>query len=197
MIKASENPDYFIRSIIKYKAGKLEEYIKSYSFNRKNICKCFHFPYFYEKDGFSSQELETLNVIIKSNDLLKDMVIEIVDFYKRNIFFYNQYKHGLSVALRPFGDFTQEQINDDKANPVDDKVVVTLDSLNFNSANKNVGNLGAFLIPNLTESISKNAKILEKENNLMRYVFSPICYLSVTQRNHTRTRWQALQSNLI
>ena len=33
---------------------------------------------------------------------------------KKHVFFYNQYKHGLKIALRPFANFTPEQVIFDK-----------------------------------------------------------------------------------
>lgn len=174
LINAGKNKDFFIRNIISYKAGKVESQIKRFKFDRENICKSFNFPYYTKEDGLSSKEHETLKVINDSIDRLGGLLKEIIEFYKENLYFYNQYKHGLSIAMRPFNDLTPEQIESDKKGVSEEGVLVALDSLNFKSAVKRKdGNFGALLIPHFTDIIQNHISELQEENNLLRFVLSP------------------------
>jgi hypothetical protein len=174
LIKASEKKDFFIKNIIKYDAGKVEHLIKSYNTNKKNICKSFHFPYYPDEEFETENERETLKVINDSTDRLRSIILEIIEYYKKHQFFYNQYKHGLSIALRPYGKFTSEQIAKDKKREHENTSVVALDSLNFTNASRNqYGNSGYLMMPCFTENVQKNIKELQSENNLLRYVMTP------------------------
>ena len=174
LIKASEGKDYFIRNIIKYDAGKIESLIKNFNTTNKNICKSFYFPYFPDEDSETESEIETKRVINGSIERLRDIIIELIEYYKKHQFFYNQYKHGLSIALRPYGQFTDEQIIKDKNKEFENTSVVALDSLNFANASRNqYGNAGYLMMPCFTESVQKNIKELQSENNLLRYVMTP------------------------
>jgi len=173
LIYASKNKDFFIRNIISYDAGKVGNSIKNFKLSRENICKSFNFPNFQAEDNLNQSELDTLNVLHESVDRLIEMVKELMEFYNKNLFFYNQYKHGLSIALRPFNDYSKEQIEKDKLNENEEGVLVALDSLNFKGAvQRKDGNFGTLLIPNLTDTIQRNIKPLQDENNLLRFVFS-------------------------
>lgn len=174
LIKASEKKDLFIRNIIKYDAGKVEHLIKNFKTANKNICNSFHFPYYPEEEFETETEKETRKVINDSIDRLRSIIIELIEYYKKHQFFYNQYKHGLSIALRPYGKFTSEQIDKDKKHEHENPSVVALDSLNFANAPRNqYGNSGYLMMPCFTESVQKNIKELQSENNLLRYVMTP------------------------
>jgi hypothetical protein len=174
LIKASEKKDFFIRNIIKYDAGKVEHLIKNFNTTNKNICKSFYFPYYPDEEFETENERETQKVINDSIDRLRSIIIEIIEYYKKHQFFYNQYKHGLSIALRPYGKFTSEQIDKDKNREHENTSVVALDSLNFTNAPRNqYGNSGYLMMPCFTESVQKNIKELQSENNLLRYVMTP------------------------
>jgi hypothetical protein len=110
----------------------------------------------------------------KSIDRLIKILSQIVEYYEKHQFFYNQYKHGLSIALRPFGLFSDEQVEKDKKYGSMSSTVYAMDNLNFKNASKNnKHNLGALLIPNLTENVRPFIAPFQKENNLLRYVSSP------------------------
>jgi hypothetical protein len=174
LIKASEKKDYFIRNIIKYDAGKIDSLIKNFNATNKNICKSFYFPYYPDEDFETESELETKKVIKGSIDRLRDIIIELIEYYKKHQFFYNQYKHGLSIALRPYGQYTNEQISKDKNKEFENTSVVALDSLNFANASRNqYGNSGYLMMPCFTEIVRKNIKELQSENNLLRFVMTP------------------------
>jgi len=174
LINAAKKPNFFIRSIIQYNAGKVDHAIRTFSIKRKNICECFHFPYFPDEENLTEQELEVQNVINESVDRLGNIIHELVEFYKKYQFFYNQYKHGLSIALRPYHNWTPEQVEEDKKGIHGQSPIVALDSLNFKDAPKNqYGNTGYLLMPCASPIIMPHLNCLQTENNLLRFVMSP------------------------
>lgn len=173
-INATLKKDYFIRNIIQYKAGKIENLITSFKNNKKLVCEYFHFPSYPEEEDHTAQEEGTLKVINEGLERLGKIVSEVIEYYKKHQFFYNQYKHGLSIALRPYGDYNEEQIELDKKGEFKHPSIVALDSLNFKNASKNqYGNAGYLMMPAFSENIRSNLNTLQKENNLLRYVMSP------------------------
>ena len=111
LIRASRNPDYFIRDIITYQAGQITSLIKSFKPTEKNMADAFHYPldliYAREEDQVAYQN---------DSFLLKQLVMDLLQFYKDYEFFYVQYKHGLTIPLKPFArDFTDKQVAESKA----------------------------------------------------------------------------------
>jgi hypothetical protein len=112
LINASLKPDYFIKNIINYDAGKVTNLIKSFNANvsAKKISEAFHFPDnlpFTTEDDKKAYDVQV--------DYLLSLVKDVAKFHKDYEYFHNQYKHGLAVAMRPFGNtYVQEQIDEDK-----------------------------------------------------------------------------------
>ncbi|MDD5569642.1 MAG: hypothetical protein PHD97_00630 [Bacteroidales bacterium] len=174
LINASKNQDYFIKNIIQYRAGKIEASIKNFKLTKENICASFHFPNYPEDESQNYKEKETLKVIYDSVERLGTILNSIIEFYKKHKFFYNQYKHGLSIAFRPYGDYTPEQIEEDKKENFKRPAIVALDSLNFKDASQNqYGNKGYLMMPCFSDNIRPHLKQLQEENNLLRFVMSP------------------------
>jgi hypothetical protein len=75
------------------------------------LSAALHFPDDLPYDKESDQ-----NKYMEGAERLTGYIAELIQFYKDYEFFYNQYKHGLSVAMRTFGNiFTAEQVIKDKA----------------------------------------------------------------------------------
>lgn len=173
-INASLNKDLFIRNIVQYKAGKIDNSISSFKNSKTIICKYFHFPNYLENEIESERDEEIMKVMNEGISRLGVIVEEIIEHYKKYKFFYNQYKHGLSIALRPYNDYNDEQVELDKKGEFGETPIIALDSLNFKNASKNqYGNTGHLFMPAFSENISPWIPSLEKENNLLRYVMSP------------------------
>src|SRR5689334_21071326 len=110
LLKAGENKDFFIRHIITYHAGKVEKFIER-KHTEEKICNLFYFPFFDEE----FDDKKKYKVYRDSISRLCEWIDEIKEFYSKHQFFYKQYKHGLTVALRPYGRYSQEQIEESKA----------------------------------------------------------------------------------
>jgi hypothetical protein len=170
LIKAAQQPDYFVKNIITYKAGEVTNFIKSFNADAKTVAKVYHFPH-----DIKFQKQEDQNVFDEGVQKLICLTEEIISFYKGYEFIYNQYKHGLTVAMRPFGNiYTTDQIKKDMAGDSEPYLAV-YDNLNLEAASKK----GTFnlrqgvLMPGFTENVQPFIADLSKENNFLRFVFPP------------------------
>lgn len=168
LIKAGENKELFIKNIITYDAGKINNFIKQ-KVNIEQVCKCFHFPYFTE----NFEDLEIDKTYKQSTKRLYDWINEFKDFYNQHQFFYTQYKHGLTVALRPYNRYNEEQIQKSKDGDFA-PYLAAFDNLALEKLKDKKDRInGMVLMPTFTEAIRENIVELMKEDNLIRYVFPP------------------------
>jgi hypothetical protein len=170
LIKAAKKPDYFIRNVITYSAGEVTNAIKSFHANKKTLSNAFHFPNDFKLDNDSEQK-EYDDAV----DSFVLMVNDLVKFYIDYAFFYNQYKHGLAVGMKPFGNtYNSEQIQKDKNGEFKPYLVV-YDNLNIETAaKKGTFNLKhGVMMPGLTANILPFLPELAKSNNFLRFVFPP------------------------
>lgn len=165
MLMAGQRPLKFIGGAISYSAGKVDNFIKQ-KHKEKDIATLFYFPLFdesYETDeqqGYFTEGLQRLC----------NYIGEMKKFYTTYRFFYMQYKHGLSVALRAYIDYNEEQIADRKAEPFraypiafDNYSLTKLDANDVRAKQK-------ILMPYLTPEIMPHIQQLIREDNLLRFV---------------------------
>jgi hypothetical protein len=170
LVRSAKNPDYFIRNIVTYKAGEVTNSIKNFKPDIKNIASMYHFPSDIKFSDEKSQE--------GFDDGLQKLVTlteDIITFYKGYEFLYNQYKHGLSVPMRPFGNmYTQEQIEQEKSGKFEPYIVV-YDNFNLQAASKK----GTFnpkhgvFMPGFTDNVRPYIDKLSREDNYLRFVYPP------------------------
>lgn len=168
LIKAGEKKEFFIKNIITYDAGKISNFIKQ-NINKEQLCKCFHFPYYTEK----LKDDETDKIYRESITRLYDQIKEFKEFYQQHQFFYTQYKHGLTIVLRPYNKYNDEQIQKSKEGNFS-PYLAAFDNLGVDKLKDKKERLnGMVFMPCFTESIRENIQELTKEDNLVRYVFPP------------------------
>lgn len=169
LLNATKSPDFFIQKITTYKAGNILNTIERYKASREQIVKDFCIP--IEVGQFENGQPELLRAL----DILVELVRDQITFYKQYEFFYNQYKHGLSIPLRGHGNtYTEEQINLDKAGEFEPMVAV-YDNKNLTAA-KSKGTfypLHGVMMPGFTENVRPIISKLMKEDNFLRLVYSP------------------------
>ena len=166
LLKAGKQKSYFIRNIITYNAGQIEAIIKK-DFSDAELCELFYFPYFknIENENFKEGFTDGLNQ-------LKNRVSKIKEFYKTYHFFYIQYKHGLTVALRPHGNFTEENIQSDKKHE-NEPYLVAFDNLALRKVFGNPARSpGYVMMPCLTPNTQPFLNQLQEEDNLIRFVMT-------------------------
>lgn len=167
LINASEKPDFFVRNIIQFKAGVITNKIKKFKATPKSIAETFHFPPELPFENDDDKKTYDEGVAV-----LTDLMTDISKFHKDYEYFYNQFKHGLSVAMRPFGNmYTEEQIDQDKKGDFRPYIAV-YDNRNLVAAAKK-GTFrveeGAFMT-GFTENVRPFIGKLAKENNFIRLV---------------------------
>lgn len=170
LIKASKKPDYFIRNVVTYRAGEVTNMIKGFTSNGKSITKAFHIPEDIEFSNVESQNIYDLGIA-----KLVTLVDALKHFYKSYWFLYNQYKHGLAVGMRPFGNlYDKGQIEKDKRGELEPYLVV-YDNINLQGAKKK----GSFMeehglfMPCFTNNVRPYFPELIKSNNFLRFVYPP------------------------
>lgn len=168
IVKAGENVDFFIKGIITYDAGKISNFIKQ-KFNREQLCKAFHFP-FYSEDF---PDKGTNEVYKSAIERLFNLISVFKQFHKQYQFFYTQYKHGLTIALRPYGLYDNEKIEKSKTGEFD-PYLAAFDNLGAEKLKDKQERFNNMLfMPCFTESVRENLPELMREDNLIRYVFPP------------------------
>lgn len=165
LISASQKPDYFVRNIITYRPGKVTKPIKDFKANRKQVIDMYHIP-----DGlpFSTETEEE-----KYQDAiayLSNLTTDVVKFYKDYEYFHNQYKHGLTVAMKPFGNtYTDEQIEQEKKGEFP-FYLATYNNQNPQKKGKYDFGKGLFMA-GFTENVRPFISQLMKEDNFIQLVF--------------------------
>lgn len=197
LINATKNPDFFVKNIITYEAGRITASIKTYKSNVKNITRDFYIP---ENMTFATDEDQ--KQIADGVDKLVDLVNDQVVFYKKYWFFYNQYKHGLAVPMRPFGNtYNMQQVELDKQDQMK-PYIVTYDNMNIKAA----ASKGTFspshgiMMNGFTENVRPFIGKLQQENNFLRLVLPDeksefIIELFVDQAFKTRACINTLMAN--
>ncbi|WP_160711832.1 hypothetical protein [Chitinophaga solisilvae] len=170
LIRASRDPDYFIKNIVTYQAGQITNLIKGFKVDDKSLGEAFHYPHVLlfpndkDRKAYEAGKMK-----------LKEIIGEILDFYREYEFFYIQYKHGLTIPIRPFGNvFSEEQVEKDKAGEFHPYLAV-FDNFNLHAAsqrntfNTTHGNL----MPGWTPAVMSCIGDLHDEDNYLRFVFPP------------------------
>jgi len=160
----SKNIEYFVKNVIRYNATKVYQYIKKFNVNDlKNICSEYQIPYFdINKDWQNAQELFLMYKKAILN--LQENLAKFVDFYLKYEKFYSQYKHGLSVALNPYGSKTPSSIE------ANEGYLMIYDNTEISKITAKSKKL--ICIPHLTPAVAKSILQLNQEENLLRAEFN-------------------------
>jgi hypothetical protein len=166
LLRAGENPDTFIKNIVDYRPKNVSKLLKSMQLNHATLRRRFYFaPEIPFPPG------DNLDAMADGLDRLAGYILEIRNFYIRYNSFYNQYKHGLSVALRPFGDVNAERVEEDKQGKYKRPALVIYKSGNPDANDENAFNNGQVpIIAAPCMPVMMNQQQLQSEDNLLRYV---------------------------
>jgi len=170
LLRASKQPDFFIKNIITYKAGEVTSWIRSIKPAITVLAPIFHFPDDL-KLGIESDQ-EKFDVCCKN---IETHIEEIIVFFKNYEFFYNQYKHGLAVAMRPFGSvYSKEMVAKDKTGEIAPFLAV-YDNMNLSAGFKKgtARTTQGIMMPGLTDNVAPYLSKLAEENNYLRFVPPP------------------------
>lgn len=170
LIKFSNEREWFIKNVITYQAGSISKFIRNFNPQLDKVCEYFHLP--THLDSLSSDKI-SIGIFQYGIDHLINNLNEIINFYKDNVFFYNQYKHGLAIALRPYALFNNKLVREHRKKPLSG-YIIAMDNL---SIEKVFGQSSRFRncvsMPNLTNNIKPHISELQNEDNLLRYFDHP------------------------
>lgn len=170
LLKAAKQPEFFIRNIITYKGGEVTAFLKSFKADAKQTASAFHLP-----NDLKFSDVDNQASYTEGLEKLMGYMNDMIQFYKNYEFFYNQYKHGLSVAMRPFGNiFTEEQVKKDKTGEMPPYLAV-YDNMNLQAGfKKGTAKIEhGIMMPGFTENVAPFISELSNENNYLRFVFPP------------------------
>ena len=176
LLKFIRSDVFFIRNITRYHASNVNEVAERLIELADNeILAAFMIPDENYVKKISSRQ--TKKVRERSLKLYKDGTKTLIENVKQTTeqfqkyrFFYNQYKHGLTVALRPYsGSLTEEGIQERKEGM--ESFIISYDNDTFEQMEK-MGRLKdglPMMLPNLTPLIQPHLTELMQEKNLLRY----------------------------
>lgn len=164
LLKYSHDIAYFAKNVINYNAPKVVKYIWTFDTDELEfIMHEFKLPYFSLKEPW--EEREVFETYKESLLRMQQWLQELIAFHKKYYLDYCQYKHGMSVAMRPFG--RQRTICEEKQDS-HEGVLMTFDSYRIEKrykASETLPQIALYLDPD----ISPYASRLHAEGNLLRY----------------------------
>lgn len=170
LLMNSKDIAYFAKNVVVYPAGEIKKYIWHFDTESiEHIMLEFGLPYFPLDEPW--ENLEVYKGYRDAILLIQHYLKELIAFHKKYYLDYCQYKHGMAVALRPFG---KEQTK----NEVDVKepgkgFLMTFDSYTvgrrqkFSEALPSMGLL-------VTEEIQPYVSRLHEEGNLLHYTMHDV-----------------------
>lgn len=151
---------FFAKHVITYQAGQVTQYIRKFNTSdTEYMLKQYRVPYFDLETPWENEE-----VFLSYKEavaLIKEYMDVLIAHHEKYYLHYCQYKHGLSVALRPFGT----GLPSGRGDPFEG-AVMTFDNKNFSRRYKE--KMGLFMIPDFHPAIAPHITELHNEDNLLR-----------------------------
>lgn len=181
LLKNSNDIAYFAKNVVNYNAAEVKKYIWNFQENKlEYIMQEFKLPYFVLDEPWENRE--TFEFYKESILRMQQWLHELIAFHKKYYLDYCQYKHGMSVALRPFG---QQRMKSEEGRSPHEGVLMTFDSYTIEKRHKISGALpqmAMYLDPKILPYVSR----LHSEGNLLHYsthVVSIDEIVSVTEKS--------------
>lgn len=164
LLKNSKNLAFFAKNVVNYHATQVKKYIWNFdSENIKYIMDEFGLPYFPLDEPWENQEVfeEYKNSVL----LMQKYLRKLIGFHKKYYLDYCQYKHGMAVALCPFGK--QYTKGENKCNPREG-ALMTFDSFTVEKrkqSSEELPQMGMYITPDIQPYVSR----LHNEGNLLHF----------------------------
>lgn len=164
LLKNSTDIPYFAKKVVNYKANEVKRYIWDFKYDdAQYVLTQFQLPYFDLHDAVSWEEHQEVFKYYKESVLLiQDYLCKLIQFHKKYYLDYCQYKHGMAVALRPYG-VPQQEVH---SNPLEG-VLMTFDNYHIEKRMHN-GNMPQMALY-LTSDVQPYVTELHEEENLLHY----------------------------
>lgn len=164
LLKNSGDIAYFAKNVVNYKANQVKDYIWRFDTNNlEYIMQEFKLPYFSLDEPWENQEV--FEQYKQAVLLMQKYLSELIIFHKKYYLDYCQYKHGMSVALCPFG---KQHIKNENQRNLLEGALMTFDSYTVGKRQQASGSLpqmGMYLTQEIQPYISR----LHEEGNLLHY----------------------------
>lgn len=166
LLKNSTEIAYFAKNVVNYRAPEVKQYIWNFDCNNiEYMMEQFKLPYFPLDDAQAWGEHQDVFQIYKESVLLmQDYLSRLIQYHKRYYLDYCQYKHGMAVALRPFG---KSHKHNEKPENLLEGVFMTFDNYSVDKRMR-TGEIPqlAFM---LTPEVQPYLVALHNEQNLLHY----------------------------
>jgi len=164
LLKNSNDIAYFAKNVVNYNATEVKKYIWNFQTDKlEYIMQQFKLPYFLLDEPW--EDRESFEFYKESILRMQQWLQELVAFHKKYYLDYCQYKHGMSVALCPFGQHPMKR--EEKCDP-HEGVLMTFDSYTVEKRHKVSGvlpQMAMYLDPEIIPYVSR----LHSEGNLLHY----------------------------
>ena len=168
ILKNAKDPSFFAKDVITYKVGKISGFIREFeAYDLQAILNIFDLPYFPLNEPW--ENIEVFETYQKSVLLLQSYVKELAEFHQKYYLDYCQYKHGMAVALCPFGRSDKKgDCQEEKRAQWGEGALMTFDNYNVSKRMK-----GTKILPQLnlymTEYTQPYLRQLHDEENLLHF----------------------------
>lgn len=164
LLKNSGDIAYFAKNVVNYKANQVKDYIWRFDTNNlEYIMLEFKLPYFPLDEPWENQEVfeQYKQAVLLMQEYLRDLI----EFHKKYYLDYCQYKHGMSVALCPFG---KQHVKSENERKLLEGALMTFDSYTVGKRQQASGSLpqlAMYLTPEIQPYVSR----LHEEGNLLHF----------------------------
>lgn len=164
LLMNSKDIAYFAKNVVNYNAVKVKNYIWGFQTdNIEYIMGEFKLPYFPLDEPWENQEV--FDYYKESVLLIKKYLFDLTSFHKNYYLDYCQYKHGMSIALCPYGRQHTKSMGECNSS---EGCLMTFDSYSVGKRHQVSGEL-PLLGMNLTSEIQPYVSRLHEEGNLLHY----------------------------
>lgn len=164
LLMNSSDIAYFAKKVVNYNATQVKKYIWEFDINNlEYVMQEFKLPNFSLDKPWENQEL--FEQYKQSVLLIQKYLQQLIRFHKKYYLDYCQYKHGMSVALCPFG---KQQIKNKQEQNLRDGALMTFDSYTIDKRQRASGHLpqmAMYLTPEIQPYVSR----LHEEGNLLHF----------------------------
>lgn len=163
----------FIKKAVIYWANKIGKVPKRISeLNDNELITALMIPNrVYVEEVISNQSLQEKADALKIYDQgvrnLMEYIPTVINAFNKYRLFYNQYKHGLTVALRPYGGELSKGELIRRKNSLDSTLICYDNESIEKSIPKHANTV--LIIPNFTPELQPGITMLNQNNNLLRY----------------------------
>lgn len=158
-MKYSGDIAFFAKNVVTYMAGEVTSYIRKFdTTNTELMLQQFQVPCLSLDEPWENTDV--FNKYVEAVQLIREYMDALIEHHNKYYFHYCQYKHGLAIALRPFGGTGQ------CGNKTLEGMLMTFDNVKFTK--RYHAEVPGMMIPDFHPNISKHITALHEEDNLLR-----------------------------